>query len=67
VDFTLFRMTIAASRSAHLGGTVATVGFPDPAVRDQLRGQEQVFIELPGVCTGSFGQAQSAQHGGLEV
>jgi serine protease Do len=24
-------LPIAASRSAHLGGTVATVGFPDPA------------------------------------
>jgi len=25
-------LPIAASRSAHLGGTVATIGFPDPSV-----------------------------------
>jgi hypothetical protein len=27
MDFTLFGMTIAASRSAHLGGTVTMIGF----------------------------------------
>ncbi|HXR47385.1 MAG TPA: tetratricopeptide repeat-containing serine protease family protein [Candidatus Limnocylindrales bacterium] len=31
-------LPIAASRTVNLGGTVATVGFPDPAVRDELRG-----------------------------
>gem|GEM_PF-2827347 len=29
MDFTLFRLKIAASRTVKLGGTVATVGFPD--------------------------------------
>jgi hypothetical protein len=29
MDFALFSMKIAASRTANLGGTVATVGFPD--------------------------------------
>jgi hypothetical protein len=26
-------LPIAASRSAHLGGTVATIGFPDPSLQ----------------------------------
>jgi hypothetical protein len=26
-------LPIAASRSAHLGGTVATIGFPDPTLQ----------------------------------
>ncbi|HZM01882.1 MAG TPA: serine protease, partial [Candidatus Saccharimonadales bacterium] len=26
-------LLIAASRSAHLGGTVATIGFPDPSLQ----------------------------------
>jgi hypothetical protein len=29
MDFTLFSMTIATNRTVALGGTVATVGFPD--------------------------------------
>jgi hypothetical protein len=29
VDFALFSLKIAASRTVKLGGTVATVGFPD--------------------------------------
>jgi S1-C subfamily serine protease len=26
-------LPIAASRTAHLGGTVATIGFPDPSLQ----------------------------------
>jgi hypothetical protein len=33
MDLTLFGMTIAASRSAHLGGTVATIGFAGPSLQ----------------------------------
>ena len=29
MDFALFNLKIAASRTVKLGGTVATVGFPD--------------------------------------
>jgi S1-C subfamily serine protease len=30
---TFSSLPIAASRSAHLGGTVATIGFPDPSLQ----------------------------------
>jgi hypothetical protein len=33
MDFTLFSLKISPSRSAHLGGTVATIGFPDPSLQ----------------------------------
>jgi S1-C subfamily serine protease len=29
----LFRLSTSSSRSAHLGGTVATIGFPDPSLQ----------------------------------
>ena len=36
MDFALFNLKIAASRTVKLGGTVATVGFPDIGLPDLL-------------------------------
>ena len=37
MDFALFGLEVAASRTVKLGGTVVTVGFPDSGFYEEAR------------------------------
>ena len=46
MDFALFNLKIAASRTVKLGGTVATVGFPDIGLQDFLTTKHTNYTKI---------------------